>query len=277
MFAAVSAAPLVTGFLALFCSRANAMVPGDFPAFDPDPLAIGALGVHVENDQDMIPAFRAGSRDRFGAGVHGHWMAADRVLLDAHWSWLIDVHPDGQRQTGPGDLELGALLRLPVTEGLRAEARARGRQGPAFGLGWRVKLPNAADEGELGSDETDVALVAGAGLDLGPLRGRLGGGLAILGDPLGLAAQDDIVFLQAGLGWDAGAQLERSWLPRVDLGLDAALPSAANPTRVELSGGLAWGARWSVGLAAGAGLTAAAPTARVGIVVEHRFLAQPSR
>ena len=164
------------------------------------------------------------------------------------------------------------MLRLPIAETARAAAQERGRLGPAFGLGWRAKLPNAADEGELGSDEADVALVASAATDLGPLRSWAGGGLAILGDPTMLAAQDDIVFLQAGLGWNGSARLGSAWLPRGAADIDLALPSASNPTRAELGGGLAWGGRWSLGLRGAVGLSPAAPTFRLGLSIEHRFL-----
>ncbi len=229
--------------------------------------------MHLENDQDLIPAFRAGPRDRFSVGLSGHWMAADRVLLDLGWDVSSDRHPDGHRITGPGDIELGAMVRLPIAEAARTAARRAGGLGPSFGLGWRVKLPNAADEGELGSDETDLCVLAAAAADLGPLRVWAGGGLAILGDPTMLAAQDDVGFVQAGIGWDAPGQLDQGWLPRADLDLGLALPSASNPLRSELGGRLAWGRRWSVGLDGAVGLSAASPTVRMGLSLEHRFLA----
>lgn len=271
MSASVRVVALLTGLSALFAARVHAGIPEEFLTLDPDPVEQGAVGVHLENDQDLIPAFRAGPRDRYRAGLHARLVAADRVLLDLSWQVLADLHPDGERVYGPGDLELGTTLRLPIAEGLRAEARQQGRRGPAFGVGWRVKLPNAADEGELGSDETDVVLLASAATDLGPLRGWAGGGLAILGDPLMLAAQDDIAFLQAGLGWDASRSLERAWLPRVDVDFAAALPSPSNPLRVELGWGLGWGRTWCAGAEAAVGLSAAAPSLRVGLLAERRF------
>ncbi len=261
----------LAGLTAFFPAWANAMIPQDFPVLDPDPLQLGVLGADLEFDRELIPVFRAGARDRLGAGVHGAWSAGDRLLLDGTWRGLLDLHPDGQRTAGPGDLELGALVRLPVAESARAQAQADGRRGPSLGLGWRVKLPNAADEGELGSDESDVALLLAGGADLGPLRGWFAGGLSILGDPTMLAAQDDIVFLQLGLGWQP-REGQPGWLPRTRLQGDWALPSAANPARAELGASLAWGRRWSVGFAGAAGLTPASPTASAQLVLERRFL-----
>jgi hypothetical protein len=246
------------------------MVPQEFSSLDPEPASPAALGLEMEFDRELIPCFRAGPRDRLQARVGGHWMAAERVLLDLRWVALADLHPDGHRQLGPGDLELGASLRLPVAEAARRAARAAGRRGPAVGLGWRVKLPNAADEGELGSDETDVALLASAGADLGPLRGWVGGGLAILGDPLMLAAQDDIGFAQAGLGWD-GHGSPSPWLPRAELQLGLALASPSNPIRSELGLALGWGEAWRVGGSAWVGLSAASPALRLGLGLSRSF------
>jgi hypothetical protein len=271
MFVSVRPVAQLTWLSALFAARAHAGIPEDFFVLDPDPVEQVAVGVHLKSDQELIPPFRAGPRDRYRAGVHARFLAADRVLLDLSWQVLADLHPSGERVVGPGDLELGTTVRLPIAEGARDRARQQGRRGPAFGLGWRVKLPNASDEGELGSDETDVVLLACAATDLGPLRGWAGGGLAILGDPLMLAAQDDLVFLQAGLGWDAAASLERAWLPRTDLDLAAALPSPSNPLRAELGWGLAWGRRWSLGVEGAIGLSAAAPGYRIAAVAERRF------
>jgi len=272
MSASERATALVIGFVALFPSVAICDVPCDFPTVDPEPWARGALGVHIENDKDLIPAFRAGPRDRSAVGAHGHWVASDRVVMDLSWSMLRDLHPSGESVMGPGDVELGTMIRLPIAEGLRSAAQARGARGPAFGLGWRVKLPNAADEGELGSDETDVVLVASAAGDLGLLRGWAGGGLAILGDPGQLAAQDDVVFLQAGLGLATLIE-DRPWVPEPELSAGVALPSAGNPLRSELSASLRWGRTWSVVVSGGAGLSAASPTTRIGLGFERRFMA----
>jgi len=267
---------LLIGFVALFPAVAVCGVPCEFPAVEPDPWARGALGVHIENDRDLIPAFRAGPRDRSAVGVYGHWVASDHIVMDLSWAMLRDLHPSGESVIGPGDVELGTMIRLPIAEGLRSAARDLGRRGPAFGLGWRAKLPNAADEGELGSDETDVTLVASAAGDLGPLRGWAGGGLAILGDPGQLAAQDDIVFLQAGLG--LATLIEgRPWVPQPELAAGVALPSAGNPLRSELSASLRWGRTWSVVVVGDVGLSAASPTVGFGLGFERRFMAVTAR
>ncbi len=276
MFARDLRMPLLTGFVAANASVAAAAIPGSFSTLDPDPGVQGTLGMTAGADLDLVPAFRAGERNRLHGGLEADWYAAERVVMDAHWQVLADLHPDGSRVVGPGDLELGLLLRLPLFEASRERAREAGGRGPSVGLGWRVKLPNAADEGELGSDETDLSLVASCASDLGPLRGWLGAGLAILGDPLMLAAQDDVPFFQAQLSFDTASQLQQPWLPMMALGVDLSLPSASNPSRGLLGASLAWGQRWRLVLDGAMGLTRASPVASLQLGFQRRFWAPGS-
>jgi len=200
--------------------------------------------------------------------LRGAWAPADSLQLAAGWEWLTDLHPDGQRVTGPGDLELATLVRVPWVGGSAFGQRRRA----GLALGWSVKLPNAANEGELGSDETDCSLLLLAGMDLGPLRGTLGGGLVILGNPLLMAAQDDVPYLQGSLSWDGAAALGHAWLPALRLGSGLAFKTPWNPARSELDLELAWGRTWRLGLAGGLGLTAAAPQGWVGLTLGVRAL-----
>ncbi|MFH1463303.1 MAG: hypothetical protein ABIO70_02850 [Pseudomonadota bacterium] len=241
------------------------MIPDTFRSMDPDPVEPVALFVAARADLGTVPPFRAGPRDRLGLALGGAWAPAARLVVDLRMEGLCDQHPDGDRTVGFGDAELGALVRLPVLEGRRATARAAGGRGPSLGLGWRVKLPNAADEGELGSDETDVALVLAAATDLGPLRAGLSGGLAILGDPFRLAAQDDLAFASLRLGWLPPTPPPKVWVPHGALALDLALPSPSNPLRARAGLALEWGWRWRLGLDVGAGLSPAAPDLALGL------------
>jgi len=247
------------------------VVPDTFHHLEPACVPGAELQAGARADWGLVPAFRAGSRQRFRAVASGQLGLAEWVLLDARFEGLADLHPDGTRQLGAGDLELGALVRLPLFPELRGAAQAEGRLGPAVALGWRGKLPNAADEGELGSDETDLTLLALAAADLGPLRFGAGGGLAILGNPLMMAAQDDVAFLQVwadGPDPRAGGQ---AWLPRPRLGVDLALPTVWNPVRGELWTGLLWGERWQIRLEGGLGLAPASSDAWVGVGLGTRM------
>jgi hypothetical protein len=97
------------------------------------------------------------------------------------------------------------------------------------------------------------------------LRAALAGGLAILGDPLRLAAQDDLVFASLRLGWLPPAPPPRTWIPHGALGLDLALQSPSNPLRARAGLALDWGWRWRFGLDLGTGLSPAAPDLALGL------------
>ncbi len=132
-----------------------------------------------------IPPFRASPRDRWAAAFAAQWRPVSPVTLDLDWETIWDELPSGQRMKGPGDLRLGAHAWA-------------WRSVVDLGLGWRVKLPNARDEGEIGSDETDVEVLGTVGRTWGHVRVMGVGGVAILGDPIRFANQDDVP-----IGWIA--------------------------------------------------------------------------
>ncbi len=195
-----------------------------------------------------VPPFRAGARDRGTAGLAGVMRVAP-FEVHARWNWLSDTTPAGT-VSGPGDLSLGTVATLA-------------RPGPFdVTLGWDVKLPNAADEGELGTDETDVRFGASTGWRGGDFSARLGVGLAVLGNPLRFANQDDVPLVRAAGAWERGS-----------LGIigrfDADIPTARNPARVEGNVALRWGTRW-YGLAhGGGGFVPAAADWHVGFAVGY--------
>lgn len=203
-----------------------------------------------------VPPFRAGARDRLAFGVGGRWMPDDRVQLSLGFDGLSDRSAAGT-VTGPGDVRLGATVRVAQV-------------GPARGwLGFAAKLPDARDESELGTDETDVTFGGGVEVHGGPLRAFAGAALGVWGNPLRFANQDDVPLLRAGAVWDrpgGGLQL--------GVAFDADVGTARNPARVQaggwVRGELRTGAvRPFLELGGGAGLTPAAPdgigTAALGL------------
>ena len=129
-------------------------------------------------------------------------------------------------------------------------------------LDWVTKLPNSPDEGGLGSDETDVALGLYGFWNIADWRVGLAGGIAILGDPLQFANQDDAAFV--------ALHLKRAGrMGSVSTSLDWRLASARNPSVAQLlvggkSNGLL-GPLW-IGADAALGLTPAAPDWRAGLL-----------
>ena len=101
---------------------------------------LGAGGVY---EPGLVPPFRAGSRDRLAFGGGGRWMPDTRVQLSAGFDGLWDRSAGGS-ELGAGDVRLGASAYVVDLGPIRPW------------LGFAVKLPDAKDEGELGTDETDI-------------------------------------------------------------------------------------------------------------------------
>ena len=187
----------------------------------------------------MVPPFRAAARDRSAIEGSLRWRPADGVVLDLRVDALRDAYPTGEVRIGPGDVRLGTAVRL--------------WQGPVeLGLGWQVKLPNAADLGEIGSDETDATLLAAASAPLGATTLFTTIGLDILGNPLQFANQDDVPLVHVG---------GMHTLSAVELSVRAGggLPTSRNPARLEAAAGLETACPLRIGAEGAAGLTAAAP------------------
>lgn len=246
----------------LFCGPVRAEALG--PAHGDDgwapalvvPVARGAAEVAAGAAfaPGYVPPFRAGERDRWSFGVGGRWMPDDRVQLSAAFDGLSDRTAAGV-SSGPGDVRLGATVRVMSV-------------GPVRGwLGFGAKLPDARDESELGTDETDVDFGGAVEVHGGPLRAQLGAGLGVWGNPLRFANQDDVPLLRLSGVWDGlGGAVQLGATANVDVG------TARNPARAVVGawarGALPWPTvRPFLELSGGAGLTPAAPDAFVGASV----------
>ena len=115
-----------------------------------------------------VPPFRAAPRNRLNLEVEGEVRLGERVRFFGAAGYLSDKSAMGDRVSGPSDLRLGVTATALELSGFRA------------GLGWQVKVPSAADEAELGTDETDVTLVTTVEREMGDLRLMLVGGLMVM-------------------------------------------------------------------------------------------------
>ncbi len=192
----------------------------------------------------LVPPFRSAPRDRSTFGVAASAWFGSRVRAQAEWNWLVDDTAAGAPVSGPGDVRLGTAVRVASTGPLR------------LGVGWEAKLPNAKNEDELGSDETDITLGVWARVDKGPVQAGLAMGLAVLGNPLRYANQDDVPMVLADVGARFGAWGFSAFGT-------AELPTALNPARVEAGGCVRAGERWFVEAEGAAGFTPAAADGRI--------------
>jgi hypothetical protein len=192
--------------------------------------------------QGETPAFEGSPRDRYSLLSTLRWAPAEAVGFRLHYSLDRVSWPDGSSAKGSGDLTLGTTAQFLEKGAL------------ALWLDISVKLPNAPDDTGLGSDETDTALSLFAYWHRESLSLLAGGGLAILGDPLQFANQDDAPLASVSATWTRGpieAQIRSG----------GRLSSARNPADLRSALGLSWSIleEWSLGAEAGLGLTPAAP------------------
>ncbi len=248
---------------------AGASVPENWPEVDfsraPLDLRLG-FGYQA----GIIPPFRAGERDRSRLWAGASWQPVPLVVLDALLDGRADWYPDGTSQVGPGDLELSTTLCLVlwgtpcdsagasdlqqhVVSGVSAGSALPGSM--ASGIGWSVKLPNASSENELGTDETDITILAVLAWSKGRYRVQIVSGLAVLGDPLRFSAQDDEPFVVGRLGIPRPQGL----IPGLDLWAAYAARTTRNPARSELGLDLGWGRLPAFWLRGAVGTSPAAP------------------
>ena len=193
----------------------------------------------LEHAVAVVPPFRAAPRDRTSALVDAQWRPSVHVRIDGSWSWIRDQLPAGMAVGGPGDIRLGTHALL--------------WNGPvSFGMGWAVKLPNARDEGELGSDETDALVQATVAKSWGSVTIMSGAGVVIQGDPIRFANQDDAGLLWAGM---SGTYADVHWFSQVG----GTMATTRNPARIVADIGASYGCPVSVGGGATVGMTAASP------------------
>ncbi len=247
-----TAVPIPNRWLGLLCvlallpreARAESWYPSAFDQAAAPARVSGESSLQVNFSPGFVPHFRTAPVNRLGAGLALSGWLGDRVRLSGEWQWLVDASAAGDVNSGPGDVRLGSALRVWTTGPLRT------------GLGWEAKLPNAANEDQLGTDETDISFGAWARVEAGPWRGGLAIGLGVLGNPLRYANQDDVPLAAAdvgivGGGWQIAA-----------LG-SAEFPTARNPARAEVGGRVRYGGRWFVEGEGAVGVTPAAPDGRV--------------
>jgi len=200
--------------------------------------------VRVGNAWAFVPPFRAGARDRLALGLDNTVAFGDRVRLSVSGEWLRDTTDAGDPVAGFGDLRLGTTVRLASV-------------GPVTGfLGWEGKMPNAADSGELGTDETDFLLGLGLLARHGHFSASGHAGLGILGNPLRFANQDDVPMLRGDLAYAPGP-----WRARAFVSAD--LATSRNPARMEAGGAARLGRSWFAEVEGAGGLSPAAADARV--------------
>ena len=213
----------------------GAVWPGDNGLATPD-VSIRLSAFHSNG---YLPAFTSAERRLWGGvGELSGWFE-DRIYVNVRGDLRRETALSGAQYFGPG-----ALRMLTLATAWQGEVDLQ--------LGWMGLVPFTSDHGEILSDELDVHLLAGLSTDAGPARLGLTGGLAILGNPLRFANQDD-----APLLWLTAAMPAT---PRLSLSgrMGGSLATARNPSRLSSTLSATWGSPWQLGATGEIGLSPAA-------------------
>lgn len=189
-----------------------------------------------------VPAFRAAERDRLDGAAHLAWTPDPAVTAWLEGGVGREQTGVGTAFTGPSPLRLGTRVRplhgldLPVD----------------LGLAWWAGLPVSFDRGALDADEADLSFLGELGRAFGPFRVDGALGLAILGNPLRFANQDDQPLAWLHAAWEPG--------PVALSGrVGGAVHTPRNPDRLEAVLGVEAACPLRLGAELGAGLSPAAP------------------
>ncbi len=164
------------------------------------------IGVDYMSEMTPLPILDGSARgDYWRAPVLRYRAGLGRAEFHVAGALLTGFSPDA-----PGldsEEEIGDFALWLKVQALK---EAAGRPGLGFLVG--TKMPNASDETGLGTDESDVFLGLVLSKHVGIHEMRLNLGLAILGDPLTNAAQQDLLtYGLAGRHGDRHALLWEVW------------------------------------------------------------------
>lgn len=145
---------------------------------------------------------------QFDAGLYQKLSITDRNP-NAPFAPLLSL--DGSGTAGVGDMNVGAKIKF-----LSESAASR----PSMALRFSTRLPNASNESGLGKDMQDftASLLVGKTIQSVRVVGNLG--LAIVGNPTQLAAQDDLLVysLSVARAISAGAEVVGEFVGRANFG-----------------------------------------------------------
>jgi hypothetical protein len=142
---------------------------------------------------------------QFDGGLYRRLTITEQV--DAPFTDILEL--DGNRATAVDDLVVATKLRLASETGTR----------PSIGVRFATKLPNASNESGLGHDTTDFFASLLMAKTVQSIRFVGNGGLAILGDPVTAARQDDLLTfgLSVARALTAGAEVVAEFNGRLNL------------------------------------------------------------
>lgn len=209
------------------------------PFVTEDPQTIGAGQVLLETGVDWMRAVTFPA-----SGLTGDLVSGPTIGISVGVGPIAEIQVDGSayrqlnitsRQPAP----LSAILSIDgsttsavddfvIATKLRLLNEAPRR--PAIGLRFATRLPNASNESGLGQDTTDFFVSFLIGKTVGRVRWVANSGLAIVGDPVVAARQEDLLTFgmslagRLGRGWE----LVSEYNGRMNLAASSPVPGTEN-------------------------------------------------
>lgn len=224
------------GALALVCVLAARPAGAQQrPFITEDPQTIGAGQVLFETGVDWMRAISFPI-----SGLRGDLVSGPTIGLSVGVGPIAEIQIDGSpyrqlRITERREAPLSALLSVSgattsavddfvIATKLRLLNEGRGR--PAIGLRFATRLPNASNESGLGHDTTDFFASFLVGKTVARVRWVANAGVAIVGDPVVAARQEDLLTFGMSIAarMGRGFELVSEYNGRLNLAASSPVP-----------------------------------------------------
>ena len=224
------------GLCLLVTSRADAQ---QRPLVTEDPQTVGAGQVLIETGVDWMRGVTFPI-----SGLRGDLVSGPTIGLSVGVGPIAEIQIDGSphrqlRITERREAPLSAVLSLngastsAVVDFVIATMLRllnEGRARPAIGLRFATRLPNASNESGLGHDTTDFFASFLIGKTVARVRWVANAGVAIVGDPVVAARQEDLLTFGMSLAGRLGRgfELVSEYNGRMNLAASSPVPGTEN-------------------------------------------------
>lgn len=209
------------------------------PLVTEDPQTVGAGQVLIETGVDWMQGVTFPI-----SGLRGDLVSGPTIGLSVGVGPIAEIQIDGSpyrqlRITERREAPLSAVLSLNgattsavddfvIATKLRLLNEGRGR--PAIGLRFATRLPNASNESGLGQDTTDFFASFLFGKTVARVRLVANAGVAIVGDPVVAARQEDLLTFGMSLAGrlGRGVELVSEYNGRMNLAASSPVPGTEN-------------------------------------------------
>lgn len=209
------------------------------PLVTEDPRTVGGGQILVETGVDWMRAITFPA-----SGLRGDLVSGPTLGISVGVGPIAEIQIDGSpyRQLSITDRRPAPLSAILTIDGATTHAvddfvvatklRLMNERGgrPAVGLRFATRLPNASNESGLGQDTTDFFMSFLIGKSIGRVRWVANTGIAIVGDPIVAARQEDLLTLGMSLAarLGRGFELATEYNGRMNLAASSPVPGTEN-------------------------------------------------